>query len=192
MRRVFVRIWLGGCVRGTSGFIVSEHVYCRMCWVMGADEQDGFADVLLTNTRDAPFIYDAWTDPTVLNALSEIAGIELVPAWNYDIGNVNISVPSEGTGEHKTAIPTSSDGSEADLKPANNNDDTAFGWHYDSVPFVCVTMLSDCTGMVGGETMIRTGDRRYMKTRGPATVSFLFQNCLTSRCFIPHLCDLSR
>lgn len=41
------------------------------------------------------------------------------------------------------------------------------GWHTDSYPFVCVTMLSDCTDMVGGETALRTGDGTIMKVRGP-------------------------
>jgi hypothetical protein len=35
-------------------------------------------------------------------------------------------------------------------------------------------MLSDCTGMVGGETALRTGTGEIMKIRGPAMVSFLF------------------
>ena len=48
---------------------------------------------------------------------------------------------------------------------------TAFGWHFDSVPFVCVTMLSDCKGMVGGETAIKTGRGTQMKIRGPTMVS---------------------
>lgn len=43
----------------------------------------------------------------------------------------------------------------------------ALRWHYDSVPFVCVTMLSDCTKMVGGDTAIRTGNGAVMKVRAP-------------------------
>ncbi|KAG2413332.1 hypothetical protein HFD88_002521 [Aspergillus terreus] len=44
----------------------------------------------------------------------------------------------------------------------------AFAWNYDSLPFVCVTMLSDCTGMVGGETALKTATGEIMKVRGPA------------------------
>ena len=44
-------------------------------------------------------------------------------------------------------------------------------WHYDSYPFVCVVMLSDCTGMIGGETALRTSSGDIMKVRGPAMVS---------------------
>ena len=32
-------------------------------------------------------------------------------------------------------------------------------------------MLSDCTGMIGGETMIKTGYGDYISVRGPAMVS---------------------
>lgn len=31
-------------------------------------------------------------------------------------------------------------------------------------------MLSDCTGMVGGETALRTGDGEIVKVRGPQKV----------------------
>lgn len=69
-----------------------------------------------------------------------------------DIGHINISVDVEGT----KATP----GTNAEEQPA-------FAWHFDSYAFVCVTMLSDCTGMVGGETMIRCEDGTTKKVRGP-------------------------
>ncbi|KAL8641097.1 MAG: hypothetical protein Q9226_008674, partial [Calogaya cf. arnoldii] len=40
-------------------------------------------------------------------------------------------------------------------------------WHTDAYPFVCVTMLSDCTSMIGGETALRTGTGDIVKVRGP-------------------------
>ncbi|KAE8367973.1 hypothetical protein BDV27DRAFT_57668 [Aspergillus caelatus] len=100
------------------------------------------------------FIYDAWNSPAVLGALSQIAGIELVPAMDVDIGHVNISVRDD-------AATASVPGRDADDKPA-------FEWHSDSYAFVCVTMLSDCAGMIGGETAIRTGTGEVLKFRGPA------------------------
>lgn len=51
-------------------------------------------------------------------------------------------------------------------KPSEN----AVAWHYDSFPFVCVMMLSDCTDMVGGETAVRKPSGEVMKIRGPAMV----------------------
>lgn len=47
-------------------------------------------------------------------------------------------------------------------------------WHTDSYPFVCVTMLSDCTGMIGGETALKTGTGDVMKVRGPEMVRVEF------------------
>ena len=41
-------------------------------------------------------------------------------------------------------------------------------WHTDSYPFVCVTMLSECRDMVGGETALRTGSGDIWKVRGPS------------------------
>lgn len=47
---------------------------------------------------------------------------------------------------------------------------SAVDWHTDSYPFVCVTMLSDCTNMIGGETALRTGSGEIIKVRGPQMV----------------------
>lgn len=45
------------------------------------------------------------------------------------------------------------------------------GWHTDSYPFVCVLMMSDVRGMIGGETAIRTANGGIIKMRGPSQVS---------------------
>ena len=71
-------------------------------------------------------------------------------AFDYEIGNVNIFV---------------SDGEEASAKKGGGN--VGFSWHYDSYPFVCIVMLSDCSQMIGGETAVRTGSGEIIKTRGP-------------------------
>ncbi|KEY70366.1 hypothetical protein S7711_08954 [Stachybotrys chartarum IBT 7711] len=104
--------------------------------------------------REAPFIFDAWNSPKVLESLSRIAGIDLVPVIDIDIGHCNITIKGDD---------------ERDDVLAEENDDSmsAFGWHYDSYAFVCVIMLSDCTGMVGGETAIRCGNGDIFKARGP-------------------------
>ena len=41
-------------------------------------------------------------------------------------------------------------------------------WHNDVYPWVCVLMISDPTGMSGGETALRKGNGEFMKVRGPA------------------------
>ncbi|KAF9874000.1 hypothetical protein CkaCkLH20_08372 [Colletotrichum karsti] len=99
----------------------------------------------------APFCFDAWLSPEVLRIVSEVAGVELVPAFDYEIANVNISINDQN-------IPTVGSGDQT----------SSVGWHYDSYPFVCVTMASDCTGMVGGETAIQLPGGEIKKVRGPA------------------------
>ncbi|CAG7932449.1 unnamed protein product [Penicillium olsonii] len=109
--------------------------------------------ILKAHNRRAPFTCDAWSSPELLARVSEVAGIDLVVAWDYEIANINISVSEESSGSVST---------EGKL------DTSAFAWHYDSFPFVCVTMLSDCTNMIGGETAIRTPSGEIKKIRGPA------------------------
>jgi hypothetical protein len=41
----------------------------------------------------ARFVYDFWTSPAVLSAVSQAAGEELVPIFDYELGHTNIQVP---------------------------------------------------------------------------------------------------
>lgn len=85
---------------------------------------------------------------------------------DFEIGHINISVKSEkqAAEERGSAQKQSANGQRWDESPV-------VGWHKDSYPFVCVTMLSDCTGMIGGETALRTADGKVMRVRGPTMVS---------------------
>lgn len=94
--------------------------------------------------------------------VSAAAGIELIQAFDYEIANINISI-----NDQTTVI--SPDG-----KVQSNDDSSAFAWHFDSYPFVCVTMLSDCAEMRGGETAVRTPSGEVKKIRGPAMVRLPF------------------
>lgn len=97
--------------------------------------------------------------------MSKIAGIDLVPAMDFEIGHVNIAVSTKE--EQNAAIQAiREDGSNKD-----KDDTPVVGWHRDAYPFVCVLMLSDCKNMVGGETALRTGSGEIMKVRGPGMVS---------------------
>ena len=58
-------------------------------------------------------------------------------------------------------------------------DGSAVAWHYDSFPFVCVVMLSDCSEMIGGETAIKTPSGEIMKVRGPTMVTELLSDLVT-------------
>lgn len=111
-------------------------------------------------TSRAPFTYDAWKSPEVLEKISAVAGIDLVPSVDFEIANINISIRDENSKVQQSV----------DL--VSDQELPAVAWHYDSFPFVCVTMLSDCTDMVGGETALRTPSGDIMKVRGPAMVSF--------------------
>lgn len=99
----------------------------------------------------------------MLARISQVAGIDLVPSIDFEIANINISIPDPNTNVQRTVSLTS------------NEELPAVAWHYDSFPFVCVTMLSDCSGMVGGETAMRTPAGEIMKVRGPAMVSHSFR-----------------
>ncbi|KAM0546235.1 hypothetical protein ACHAPJ_010918 [Fusarium lateritium] len=107
--------------------------------------------------KRAPFIYEAWRSKEVLDRISEVAGIDLVPVMDTEISAVNIVV-----NDNNTTAPA------VDGEKKVEDEVSAFAWHYDSYPFVCVTMLSDCTDMVGGETALKTGTGEIMKVRGPA------------------------
>lgn len=95
-------------------------------------------------------------------AISKAAGIELIPSIDWEVANINISI-SDGS----TAAPSTCQ------KDDPLADGSAVAWHYDSFPFVCVVMLSDCAGMVGGETAIKTPSGEILKVRGPTMVSHL-------------------
>lgn len=98
-----------------------------------------------------------WNSPELLAKVSSVAGIDLVPAFDYEVAHVNISIGNKEAGVTIT-----------DSGERRDDDTAAFAWHYDSFPFVCVTMLSDCAGMVGGETALKMPSGEVMKVRGPS------------------------
>ncbi|KAH0420653.1 hypothetical protein CcaCcLH18_13896 [Colletotrichum camelliae] len=102
----------------------------------------------------APFMDQAWNDPKTLEIISKVAGVDLIPNIQYEVGNINISIQKAASDEHKAA--------------AKNGDNTSVTkWHYDAFPFVCVVMMSDATNMLGGETALKTGTGEVLKVRGP-------------------------
>ncbi|KAK7432154.1 hypothetical protein QQZ08_001099 [Neonectria magnoliae] len=102
----------------------------------------------------APFMTQAWKDPKTLSIISKVAGIDLIPNIEYEIGNINISV--HDSNKDKSAAMS---GKTSDLSVTK--------WHYDSYPFVCVVMMSDASKMAGGETAIQSGTGEVLKVRGP-------------------------
>jgi hypothetical protein len=114
--------------------------------------------------RYTPFMHEALTHPATLKIISDIAGIDLVPVMDYEVGSVLVSSTPESALKNRLAYGKKEDGG-AEGKVTN--------WHYDHYPFVCVVMMSETTGMVGGETAIRTSSGEVMKVRGPDMVSLL-------------------
>jgi hypothetical protein len=121
--------------------------------------------------KHAPFAYDAWTSPQTLKIISDIAGIDLVPEMDLEIGHINMMVKTdEETKAELAAINNQKRFFEDDEGISGcpwEDDKPIVGWHTDSYPFVCVLMLSDCTNMVGGETALRTADGAILRVRGP-------------------------
>jgi len=105
--------------------------------------------------KHCKFVYEAWKHPKTLELISKIAGVDLVPAVDYEIGHVNISVPGAVKKDENGVI------------VAENDEKAVVDWHRDSYPFVCVLMLSDASEMIGGETALKTASGEIKKVRGP-------------------------
>lgn len=117
----------------------------------------------------------------MLDIVSSIAGVELVPQMDFEIAHINISVQDDPEEVVKKALQEKAH-READEGVSGcpwEDDQPIVDWHTDSYPFVCVTMLSDCTDMIGGETALRKGDGEIMKVRGPGMVSSTQSNAFT-------------
>lgn len=129
------------------------------------------------STSYAPFVYDVWKNPKVLEIVSSIAGVELIPQMDFEIAHINISMSSDADKQvvekamQEKAHRSADEGVSGCGWEAEEDDEPIVDWHTDSYPFVCVTMLSDCTNMIGGETALRTGTGDIMKVRGPMMVS---------------------
>ena len=144
--------------------------------------------------RYAPFTYDAWHNPDVLKLLSKIAGIDIIPQMDLEIGHINISVKNEQQAQAERAAVEVQQKAAEDGNISGRpweDDKPVVGWHRDSYPFVCVLMLSDCTNMIGGETALKMENGEVMKVRGPgmvrpksrASLDFLSSN-LTQGCAV--------
>ena len=83
--------------------------------------------------------------------MSKLAGIDVVPAMDYEIGHVNISVQSEEQSREQLAQVDAQKKFFAEDEGIAGcpweDDKPVVGWHNDSYPFVCVLMLSDCKDM---------------------------------------------
>ncbi|KAG5655219.1 hypothetical protein KAF25_001972 [Fusarium avenaceum] len=119
--------------------------------------------------KTAKFTLQAWQHPVTQAALDKAAGFRLrLLRREADLGLVNIQLGPEGlAGVYnltETPLPPLSHGS---MQKSNYDDVPIDSWHKDQVPVVCVVMLSNTRGMVGGETAIKTGDGSIVKIKSP-------------------------
>ncbi|KAL1880106.1 hypothetical protein Daus18300_001469 [Diaporthe australafricana] len=127
--------------------------------------------------RYAPFIHQFWHSPEVLKILSDLAGLELVPALDYEISHTNVQLGPGGIDEvRRTPVEPPVATEEAIRKSQEDKDKTwtmtdqskaIIEWHKDSYPWVCVVMLSDARHMSGGETELMKGDGSTLQIRAP-------------------------
>ncbi|KAK3629341.1 hypothetical protein LTR56_018116 [Elasticomyces elasticus] len=153
------RLFTPECIQKFRDEVLSEEVLERCSYKsnLAAMQLRGYAP------KYAPFTHAAWHDPETLAIVSKIAGVDLIPNMDFEIGHINVSVKSEKQAlAEREAVESSTDGS----KPWED-DKPVVGWHRDSYPFVCVTMLSDCTNMIGGETALKKADGGVLRVRGP-------------------------
>lgn len=92
---------------------------------------------------------------------------------DYEIGHINLSTLTEAKAKNQLEANNHSNPntySEHLQNSIEEDEKPIVGWHTDSYPFVCVLMMSDCTGMIGGETALRKADGSILKVRGPTEV----------------------
>lgn len=142
--------------------------------------------------RYAPFIHQFWHSPEVLKIISDVAGVELVPAMDYEISHANVQLGAGGLEEVRgTPVdpPVATEEAIANFRRekekekekkketvreavATDQTKPIIEWHKDSHPFVCVVMLSDARHMAGGETELMKGDGGTLKVKAPQIVSY--------------------
>ncbi|KAL8924658.1 MAG: hypothetical protein Q9208_003973 [Pyrenodesmia sp. 3 TL-2023] len=155
-----------GAIHRMRAEVLSKDVWdnCQYSSNLAQCQLRGFA------AKYAPFVYDTWKNPETLSIISKIAGVELVTEMDFEIAHINISVKSDKQREEEVQAFVEKKAFDEDEGIAGcpwEDDKPIVDWHTDAYPFVCVTMLSDCTNMIGGETALKTGNGEIVKVRGP-------------------------
>lgn len=129
--------------------------------------------------RYAQFIHQFWHSPEILKIISDNAGVELVPAMDYEVSHTNVQMGPDGLdGVRATPIEPPEATPEAigqfekekPSKAVTDQTKPIIEWHRDSHPFVCVVMLSDARHMMGGETELQKADGTTVKVKAPQMV----------------------
>ena len=132
--------------------------------------------------RYTPFINEFWHSSEVLNIVSDIAGVDLVPAMSYEVSHTNVQLGPGGLDAVRETPVEPPIATEEAIKRFEQDkpktravtDQTKpiIEWHKDSHPWVCVVMLSDARYMTGGETELMKGDGSTIKVKAPQMVSW--------------------
>ncbi|KAJ5836697.1 hypothetical protein N7447_002723 [Penicillium robsamsonii] len=129
--------------------------------------------VLRDAAKQSMFVNDFWTHPETMRIVSEAVGVPLEVVMPTEIGHTNIQVEGTTIAEMASNLKAEPVVEKLELSPEDRTynplkDASAIiPWHYDSYPYVCVLMLSDTEGMIGGETYIKKGDGEVQKVEGP-------------------------
>ncbi|CAH0047314.1 unnamed protein product [Clonostachys solani] len=120
---------------------------------------------------EGKFISQTWHHPATQAAVNDAFGCPLShQLGENDLGYINVQLGSEGlAGVYKLRETPSKPLPKSEKLPSSVYDDVPVDkWHKDMTPVTVVLMLSDTSTMVGGETAVKTGDGRVIKSRGTA------------------------
>ncbi|KAJ6120362.1 hypothetical protein N7523_004642 [Penicillium sp. IBT 18751x] len=129
--------------------------------------------VLRDAVKYSHFIRDFWTHPETMRIVSDASGVPLEVVMSTEIGHTNIQAEGATIAEMVSNLKVEPSVEKLELSPEERaydplKDETSIiPWHYDSYPYVCVLMLSETDGMVGGETYIKKGNGEAQKVEGP-------------------------
>lgn len=134
--------------------------------------------------RYASFIHEFWHSSEVLKIISDNAGVDLIPAMDYEISHTNVQLgpggldavrktPLEPPAATKDAI-SDFEKDKPQTRAVTDQTKPIIEWHRDSHPFVCVVMLSDARHMVRGETELKKADGSTLKVKAPQMVRTMF------------------
>ncbi|GAM44045.1 hypothetical protein TCE0_060r19354 [Talaromyces pinophilus] len=129
--------------------------------------------VLRDAAKRSNFIKSFWTHPETMRIVSEAVGVPLDVIMPTEIGHTNIQVEGTTVSEMTKKLKVEPTAEKVELTVEERAYDplkdasAIIPWHYDSYPYVCVLMLSETEGMIGGETYIKKGDGTAQKVEGP-------------------------
>ncbi|KIW44967.1 uncharacterized protein PV06_03396 [Exophiala oligosperma] len=119
----------------------------------------------------APFVYEAWTHPETIKAVSQVVGLPVKINIQQEIGHTNVQLGPDGLEGLKKLTPEplepkapGEDVQEEDI--IQDKDTDVIEWHNDMYPWSLVVSLSLPQGK-GGETACLCGDGSIIKAAKP-------------------------